>query len=351
VSRALIFPKMTGSEAQALAALVTQGPGHVLSALPGEQTGHLRLTPLPPGQALTHAAQTQRLHIEWAGGQLALDLAPWVLDRWLSMVLGVAEISELPEAFRPVALEHIVNWVLQSLGQGGRGAARLSTTELAAGRPAQATHAAQLELQFNDGQTLTAVVHMDSLALMLVGSLAQAQAPAVDESAFDDLPVMLQMCIGQTRLPLDQMSQLQVGGLVFMAQPYLGDGDHLLLRARTGARQYFSASARVDGLQLLIVSAPMNTHTPTPDEADDAEMSLEQMPVELSFDLGHKTITLKELRQLGEGQALPLDRPIEQGVSIRANGALIGQGQLLDIDGRIGVLISQLHAPQAPAKD
>lgn len=342
---------MTGSEALALAALVTQGQGHAVSGLPGGHSGHLRLAPLPPGQALVHAAQTQRLHIEWAGGQLALDLAPWVLERWLSLVLGVPELSELPETFRPVALEHIINWVLQSLGQGGRGQARLVATEVADGRPAQATHAAQLELELSNGQTLPAVVHMDSLALMLVGSLAQSHVPDVDDRAFDELPVRLQLCIGQTRLDLNQMSRLRPGGLVFMAHSHQGDGDQVLLLARTGTRQYLSATARIDGQQLLIVSAPMNTTTPTPEDTDDTDLSLEQMPVDLSFDLGHKTITLKELRQLGEGQALPLDRPIAQGVTIRANGAVIGQGQLLDIDGRLGVLISHLNPPQAATKD
>jgi type III secretion protein Q len=222
---------------------------------------------------------------------------------------------------------------------------------VADGRPAQATHAAQLELELSNGQTLPAIVHMDSLALMLVGSLAQSHTPEVDESAFDALPVRLQLCIGQTRLDLDQMSRLRAGGLVFMAHSHRGDGDQVLLLARTGMRQYLSATARIDGQQLLIVSAPMNTTTPTPEDTDDTDLSLEQMPVDLSFDLGHKTVTLKELRQLGEGQALPLDRPIAQGVTIRANGAVIGQGQLLDIDGRLGVLISHLNAPQAANQD
>jgi type III secretion protein Q len=69
------------------------------------------------------------------------------------------------------------------------------------------------------------------------------------------------------------------------------------------------------------------------------------MPVHLTFDVGQKTMTLKQLRQLAEGQALALDREIQSAVNIRANGATIGQGQLVDIDGRLGVLLNRLHSP------
>ena len=87
----------------------------------------------------------------------------------------------------------------------------------------------------------------------------------------------------------------------------------------------------------------MNTTVPTPD-ADDTEIAWDQMPVHLSFDLGQKTISLAELRLLGAGQALSLGRPLQHGVTIRANGAVIGSGQLVDIDGQFGVLVGELRA-------
>ncbi len=347
MSRPLTFPRLTRSEAQALASLATQGLGHPIDELPGGQSGRLRLAPLPPGQALTQAAGTERLHIEWAGGQMALDLAPWVIDQWLLMALDVPESSALPPAFRQAALDHVVTWVAQALGGSGRGPAQLLRSEPAeAGRPAEAPHALAVDLELAQGTTLPAVLHVDSMALMLVGSLVQA-APAPEEAAaMDELPVHLQLCIGQTLVPVQQLAQLRQGGLVVVTESFMHEGQSVMLRAASGHRQHWSLSARVDGQQLQLLSAPtiMTTpHTATSD-SDDAIASLDEMPVQLTFDLGHKTLTLAQLRQLGEGQALPLDRPVQSGVTIRANGAVIGQGQLVDIDGQLGVLVSQMHS-------
>jgi type III secretion protein Q len=345
---------MTGSEAQALAALVTHGPGHLVKDLPGELTGHLRLTPLPPGQAIVHAQDTQRLLLEWAGGQLVLDVAPWVLDRWLAMVLDVPEIDSLPAAFRPVALEHVVNWCITALSAGGRGTAQLTGTQQHAhGRPEQATHALQLEFELSDGVCLPALLHMDSLALMLMGSLVQHLPNTSSVDTLEDVPVKLELCIGQTDLPLIQMASLQSGALVFIQHNYLGEGQELLLRSPYATTASLSFAAKVDGHQIIILSSShtMNNQIAHTADTDEASATLEQMPVHLSFDLGHKVLTLGQLRQLGEGQALQLDRPVQQGVTIRANGAAIGEGQLLDIDGRMGVLISKLHAPVQDAAE
>ena len=351
MSRPLTFPRMTGSEAQALAALVTRGPGHLLQgALPGDQSGHLRLAPLAPGQQPIQPADTQRLRIEWAGGQLAIDVAPWVLDRWLLMTLGLSNLASLPAAFRPVAVEHLINQMLQGLSGAGRGPAQLMGMELAGQRPAQNTHAVQLELHLADGQVLPALLHMDSLALMLIGSLAQAAPEPAGSDDVEDLPVALQLCIGQTELPAAQLKQLCVGALVFMVHNHLGPkADGLLLRTPVNPASYWCAQARLEGHQIIFLTSATLMNNPLPTNADDADIDLEHLPVHLSFDLGHKTVTLSQLRQLGEGQALQLERPVDQGVTIRANGAAIGLGQLVDIDGRMGVLISKLHGPMQEA--
>jgi type III secretion protein Q len=351
LSRPLIFPRMTSSEAQALATLATPGTGHLLTALPDQQSAHLRLTPLPPGEPVLQAQGTQRLHLEWAGGQLALDVAPWVMDRWLLMVLGVSELDALPQDFRASAQEHLLDWVLTTFAGAGRGPARLVASELAQSRPGQASHAVQLVLELSDGQALPALLHMDSLALMLLAAQAQAWAVPILPTDLDTLPVPLLLCAGQTTLSHAQLQQLSPAGLVFMAENFLGDGHSLLLRTPLGQARHWSVSARLDGEQLTLTSPPtfMNTHAAA--DTDEDATSMAQMPVQLSFDLGAKVVTLTQLRQLSEGQALQLDRPVQQGVTIRANGAVIGHGQLLDIDGRLGVLVSELHQPRAQAED
>ena len=85
------------------------------------------------------------------------------------------------------------------------------------------------------------------------------------------------------------------------------------------------------------------------EESDtDTELAdLNQLPIRLTFDLGERTITLGELQALDAGSALPLERPLQDFVTIRANGAIVGEGQLVEMDGRLGVMISRLSAPKS----
>lgn len=343
---------MTHSETQALAALATHGLEHRL-ALPSGQPAQLKLTPLPPSQAPA-SHHSQRLRMEWAGGQMALDLAPATLDAWLQHLLGLASLVALPADFRQAALEHLVQTLTHKLEGAGRGQAQLLEVVQLSGpegaRPPDAPHALHLELTPEGGPPLSGVLHLDSLALMLVGSLAQA-APAQESLPMDALPVVLRLCVGHTALPQRQLAALKVGGLVFLAQSHVqGDvqgGQAVLLSTALGPRRLWTAPARVQDGQLILTADPltMNTHTEPLIDSGDAPLSWDEMPVHLSFDVGHKVMSLAQLRQLGQGQALSLDRPIESAVNIRANGALIGQGQLVDIDGQLGVLIGQLRAP------
>ena len=92
---------------------------------------------------------------------------------------------------------------------------------------------------------------------------------------------------------------------------------------------------------------PTDTNTsPSSDQGiahNSAEVvSLESLPVRLSFDLGEVTLTLAQVHALQVGQALTLDHPLQGAVRIRANGALIGEGDLVEVDGHIGVSIARI---------
>lgn len=86
------------------------------------------------------------------------------------------------------------------------------------------------------------------------------------------------------------------------------------------------------------------TQTATPPEAAAGEpLDVDAIPVRLTFDLGERTLTLAELRRLQPGETFDLQRPLADGpVMIRANGALVGTGTLVELDGRVGVTIGTL---------
>ncbi|WP_162878270.1 FliM/FliN family flagellar motor switch protein [Trinickia diaoshuihuensis] len=94
------------------------------------------------------------------------------------------------------------------------------------------------------------------------------------------------------------------------------------------------------------------THTPTPphDEAydavpraDDALPSIDPaaLPIRLSFLLGTLRLTVGELARVRPGSLLQLRERVPPRVIVEANGQAIGEGELVDFDGRLAVEITR----------
>lgn len=69
------------------------------------------------------------------------------------------------------------------------------------------------------------------------------------------------------------------------------------------------------------------------------EALVDDIRIRVSFDLGERSLTLAELKLLGPGYVFELGRDLRRSVSIRANGKVIGEGELVDIEGQTGVSV------------
>jgi type III secretion protein Q len=76
----------------------------------------------------------------------------------------------------------------------------------------------------------------------------------------------------------------------------------------------------------------------TPDDA------VEQVPVVLEFLLGKVRLTLGELRSLAPGAVVTLDDGSPYVIQIRSGGRTLGQGEAVDVDGRLGIRITRWGA-------
>lgn len=66
---------------------------------------------------------------------------------------------------------------------------------------------------------------------------------------------------------------------------------------------------------------------------------LDTLKVTLEVIFGKTTLPLKEIENLQEGSLLPLEDLCDDLVEIRINGALIGRGEVIAVDGHFGVRI------------
>ena len=70
--------------------------------------------------------------------------------------------------------------------------------------------------------------------------------------------------------------------------------------------------------------------------------SAEPLRVELEIELARKQLTLAQLTSLTPGMVLPLQMGISEPVSLRVGDRLIGTGELVDVEGEVGVRVLTL---------
>lgn len=74
--------------------------------------------------------------------------------------------------------------------------------------------------------------------------------------------------------------------------------------------------------------------------------ALGDLPVRLTFDLGERSLTLQELTTIDAGYVFDLGLSPRGSVNLRVNGLRVGEGEIVEIDGRIGVAVTRIVPPR-----
>jgi type III secretion protein Q len=84
-------------------------------------------------------------------------------------------------------------------------------------------------------------------------------------------------------------------------------------------------------------------------EAQHAEpVSIDELNVELTFDVGGQQLPLRELKKLRKGYTFELNQPLNQLVTIRCNGQKIGVAELIEVDDRVGMRVVEIIGNSHP---
>lgn len=315
------------------------------------------LQPLPLSEAPAEWASAWTLQAEWGGARFAIRVPEAALTTWAETGTGTGtgtalELNALPFELLALALEQAWRQLAAALAPLRRGNARLSTVQpgtAMAGLP----HRVAVALQRADGPSALSIdgpaafdaeIATDALGLLLVAG-ALAQRPALPSEPQAALPMPCRLALGCSSLTQAQAAALRIGDVVLFHSSWCehaSDGTARLLLSTQGQAGWRIqlAGDRVHLIEAwsplvptLAADNPSTSETPVP---------LDAVPVTLSFDLGELTLPLSALRQLAPGQSFELGRPLAGAVRVRANGALVGVGELVEIDGRLGVALTQL---------
>ena len=72
---------------------------------------------------------------------------------------------------------------------------------------------------------------------------------------------------------------------------------------------------------------------------------IDTIPVRLAVEVGSASITMARVFDLSSGSIVVLDRQVDEPLDIRVNGTLIARGEIVSVEGRYGVRVTELAAP------
>lgn len=157
-------------------------------------------------------------------------------------------------------------------------------------------------------------------------------------SAWNHLPIQIQLIAGNTQLPAKELASLEPGDLVFMDVAWVGEQVGLLLPGGTFWR------ARVEDKLILEDEMEM------PEFFEDATTDVHTNPtLELVFEAGRRDISLRELSSLDRGSVIECGVNLDQGVRLKVNGVDAGRGELVALGDKLAVRILELKRSEETA--
>ena len=66
------------------------------------------------------------------------------------------------------------------------------------------------------------------------------------------------------------------------------------------------------------------------------------IPINLSLELGHTRMSIRELLRLSQGSVVKLDRPGGDPLDILVNGCLVARGEVVVVNDKFGVRITNI---------
>jgi type III secretion protein Q len=345
----LDLPNLTAAEAGYLTQVARHGGAASVRFMDADW--RLRLTAVPEGAAApVDLVEPEWLTIDLGGARVRLGVDGAVFRHILRTLDPGGDPADLPEPLRLALCELALEGLTEALESTFGHAVRILSGEAVADA---SPHRVDVFLTDGDGRAeVRGVVLTDARGLAVIADLAARlpETPPLDEHTLAAVPVPLRFTVGWTRLPVSEVRALEPRDVILLDDTTFIASDRLILTAPGLGH----LTARLDGPTLTIEDIARNpmaedmetppeaTETPAPDAAEPLLGSLDEVEVQLTFDIGQHTLTLGQLRTLTAGAVFNLGRDPRGAVNIRANGRLVGTGELVRVDDHVGVRIATL---------
>lgn len=353
----LDLPTLTAAEAGYLTQVSRHGGETTVRFL--EADWRLRIAAVPDSASVPAGlVEPEWLTIDLGGARVRLGIDGALFRQILRTQDPGGDPAELPDPLRlalcELAIESLTDTLERTFGHAVR---IIGGAEDVAGGP----HRVDLHMTpAGDAAAVQGVLYADARGLAVIADLAARlpETPPFDAAAVEDVSVPLRFVVGRTRLAASELRALDRRDVILLDDTTLIEADRLIL----SVPGIGYLTARLDGTTLTIediartiMSEDTEAPAGAPDDAagaggDEGEAgaaeplidSLDDVEVQLTFDIGQHTLTLGQLRTLTAGAVFNLGRDPRSAVNIRANGRLVGTGELVRVDDHVGVRIATL---------
>jgi len=290
------------------------------------------------------------------GGHVAVELDPRLAACVIDRALGGEAGADVPEPVAPIGDTErgVLAWVaakaVAACGARAWRAAAVVTSPtalaFAVGDEGAVVWPAEVRLGEDRG------VVRAWIGEGVLGARA-VEGPIADRLAA--LPVTLVVEGARGELTAREVGELREGDVVVLDETWLapGDGDGFAGEARVrvaGARRtrwrgvLESGALRIEGMEVGH-EAPTHGGSRMEQKDEGTEDAVEvagDAPIEVSVELARFTMPLEELSSLRAGEVVTTGAAVGERVTLRAGDRAIGVGELVDVDGEVGVRLLSL---------
>jgi type III secretion protein Q len=158
-----------------------------------------------------------------------------------------------------------------------------------------------------------------------------------------DIPATLQFLLGASRLSRGRLARVVAGDVLLVTEHALRMRcNGMVLGWYSITDKGINVDEQLDELYEDSADASLQA-APEEAQGSNAQDALGRIPVRLEFVLQQNKMTIGELGRLHGGQLIDLEPDAEKSVLVLANGALLGRGELVQLEDRLGVEMIDIY--------
>ncbi len=201
-----------------------------------------------------------------------------------------------------------------------------------------------------DGEPFAGAVRVPMGAMAALQRLA-ASPPAAAVPV--EPPIAIAVRLGLARLEATLLRSLETGDAIVLEQPpdaavVIVVGERLTAAGRLDGRRVILDAplqpATRTAMEIWLMTENAGPDAPHPESLAPPETPLHDLQVTLVFELARQAATLRDVQSLAPGHVIELGPLAERHVSVLANGAKIGEGEIVRVGDATAVRLTRLAA-------